>query len=114
MHLRLVFVPLVLLTLAGCAVTKIPLATGGSRSDGTVQMAYEYGLFEVPQVDWDRARVGARQRCQAWDYSEAEPFGGSISHCEERDSSGNCLRTLVSMTYQCTGRRPVASADPGR
>ncbi len=94
--------------LTACAVTKLPLATGGSRADGTVQMAFEYGWLEVPKVDWDAARVTARQRCQAWDYTEAEPFGGSVSHCEQTDGSGNCLRTLVSMTYQCTGRRPVA------
>ena len=66
---------MVLLTLLavmmGCAVTKVPVATGGSRADGTVQLAFEYGGFERPQVDWDSARITAGQRCRAWGYTRS-------------------------------------------
>ena len=46
----------------GCAVTKIPVPTGGSRSDGTVQLSYEYGLFQVPKVDWNSAKGSSQRR----------------------------------------------------
>ncbi len=95
------------LLLGSCAVQKIPVPTGGSRSDGTVQMTYEYDLFEAPQVDWVAAYAGARERCQLWDYGDAKPFGGAVSYCAQVDSAGNCLRTVVSKTYQCTGQKPI-------
>ena len=105
MNMRLSF-PIVLLTLVavilGCAVTKVPVATGGSRADGTVQLAFEYGGFESPQVDLGSAHITAAQRCRAWGYTDAEPFGGTVSHCQAANEYG-CLRFLVTMTYQCTG-----------
>ena len=39
-------VALCMLVLSGCAVQKQLVPTGGSRSDGTVKLAYEYGAFE--------------------------------------------------------------------
>src|SRR5947208_8803804 len=64
---------LTLVVLIGCSVPKVPVPTGGSRADGTVRLAYEYGLFEVPQVDWVSARGTAAERCRAWGYTDAEP-----------------------------------------
>ena len=93
---------LVLIATAGCAVIKVPAATGGSRADGTVQLSYEYGWLENPQVDLGAASVTATQRCRAWGYTQAEAFA-PMSHCQETDSYGNCLRTLITTTYQCSG-----------
>jgi len=89
--------------IAGCAVVKVPDATGGSKSDGTVDMSYEYGMFEKPQVQWDKALITARQRCQAWGYRDAEPFGRATEKCEAYNGYGNCVRQLVTRKYQCTG-----------
>ncbi len=36
-----------ILVLAGCATQKIMVPTGGSRADGTVNLSYEYGMFEA-------------------------------------------------------------------
>ncbi len=90
---------------SACAVPKVPVAIGGSRSDCVVRMAYEYGGFEVPQVDAYATKASASQRCAAWGYTDAEPFGGAMSQCEAANQYG-CIRYLVTMTYQCTGGAP--------
>lgn len=93
--------------LAGCATPKQLVATGGSRADGTVKMSYEYGRFETPQVNGAQGTATAKQRCAAWGYSGAEPFGGATKQCVNSSNSG-CNRWMVTFEYQCTGT-PVAS-----
>ncbi|WP_221177934.1 YecR family lipoprotein [Salinisphaera orenii] len=87
---------------AGCASTKTLQATGGSRSDGVVEMSYTHGMFEQPQPEWDEAARTAADRCQAWGYRNAEQFGGTLSRCQAPTDMG-CSRTLVTAKYQCTG-----------
>lgn len=72
-------------------------------SDGTVDMSYEFGAFQVPKVDYATAQLSARQKCQAWGYSDAEAFGGEKRVCQQRDNYGGCISTFVTVTYQCTG-----------
>jgi hypothetical protein len=93
---------------SGCTVQKQLVPTGGSRADGTVSLSYEFGMFERPQVDGTQGVVAAQQRCAAWGYSGAEPFGGSLNRCQAADGYGNCVRTLVTVTYQCTGSPPAS------
>lgn len=88
--------------LAGCATTKTWSATGGSRSDGVIKLSYEYGLFEVPQVNEQQALELATTRCIAWGYSGSEAFGGQTQVCNNV-SSGGCNRWLVTREYQCLG-----------
>ena len=89
-----------LVTSLSCATVKVPQPIGGSRADGTVQLAYEYGGFERPQVDWDTANQIATERCRAWGYSDAESFGGGISECTAYNQYG-CFGFFVTITYQC-------------
>ena len=91
------------LSISGCAVQKDLVPTGGSRVDGTVELSYEFGPFEVPKVNAAQGAQSAAQRCQAWGYSEAEAFGGSKSVCSQPDGFGGCNRTLVTVQYQCIG-----------
>lgn len=94
-----------LLGLLGCGAqvtSKTPEATGGSRADGIVEMSYEAGVREQVEIDWERALERARQRCQAWNYSDAEPFGGQKYTCQIQDG-GTCLRRFITIPYQCTG-----------
>lgn len=88
--------------LTACAVPKQMTATGGSRSDGTVKLSYEYGKFEVPQVDTSQGVRVAKARCAAWGYSGAEAFGGTTKVCNHPSGSG-CERWLVTTEYQCIG-----------
>ena len=96
----------VLLVLAGCATPEIMQATGGSRADGTVDLSYEYGLFQKPVVDIASAQVPASNRCKAWGYTAAEPFGGQINHCHQFNGYGQCLDLLVTVKYQCPDHAP--------
>ena len=90
------------LTWIACAAAKYPQPIGGSRADGTVQLAYEYGAFENPQVDWESANRLATEKCAAWGYSAAESFGGGVRECTYADQNG-CWQYFVTITYQCTG-----------
>lgn len=92
---------LLVLGLSGCAVQKTLTPTGGSRADGTVELSYEYGMFEQPKVDLHQGTQVAKQRCAAWGYSDAQPFGGQKSTCQQSNGYGNCVRTLVTVQYQC-------------
>lgn len=93
--------------LSGCAVHKHFVPVGGSRSDGTIKMAFDHGMFENPQVDANQARALAKQRCAAWGYSDAEAFGSSMKTCIMGSSSG-CNTWRVTVEYQCTGTIPTA------
>ncbi len=94
---------LMLTILTGCASVKILQPTGGSRSDGIIEMSYEYGMFEKPQVRWGQGQTTASDRCRAWGYNRAEIFGGATSQCKAYNSYGNCLRYFVTVKYQCIG-----------
>jgi hypothetical protein len=101
MKIRIVML-LATLGLSACATTVSMVPIGGSRSDGTVTMAYEYGMFQKPVVDVDGGARTAAERCSAWGYTSAEPFGGTVSTCVAANGYGNCLRWRVTATYQCT------------
>lgn len=109
MKLVTAFAPfsLVVLLMQGCAVQKQLVPTGGSRSDGTVKMSYEVGAFEKAQLDPQQGARDAQQRCAAWGYTGAQPFGGGTRKCIS-GSGGDCYRWLVTVEYQCTGT-PSAS-----
>jgi hypothetical protein len=92
---------LIALGLSACATVKIPQATGGSKADGIVELSYQYGGFEKPQVQWDKALITAQQRCKAWNYQSAEAFGGTTSQCQANNQYG-CVSFFVTAKYQCT------------
>jgi len=81
--------------------------TGGSRAGGTVQLSFEYGMFEKPQVDVAKATSLASNRCAAWGYSGAQPFGGQMNRCEQMSQYG-CSLMMVTVTFQCTGTPPAS------
>jgi YecR-like lipoprotein len=91
------------------AVTKVPVATGGSKSDGTIQLAYERKASEAVTVDWAVAEQNALQRCQSWGYSQVDAFAGARTQCVEMGQGlfingavpGACAREMVFTNYQC-------------
>lgn len=95
----------------GCAVQKQWTATGGSRADGTVDLSYEYGMFQKPRLDEAQGVDLAASSCGGWGYTGAQPFGGTMSRCEAVNGYGNCIRFLVTRKYQCMGA-PASSATP--
>ena len=95
------FTPLVVFLLLGCAVNKTLTATGGSKSDGIVEMSYEYGGFESPKVDWAQGLSVATERCTSWGYQSAQAFGGTTKTCTSYNSYG-CMQFFVTAKFQCT------------
>jgi len=87
-----------------CATNVTMQPIGGSRADGVVRLAFTYGMFENPRVDQAAALASARQRCQSWGYTDAEPFGGAVTQCQQMSGYG-CAQTMVTVEYQCTGGR---------
>jgi len=99
-HHRFTYCLLALMTLivSGCSTTKILEATGGSRSDGVVELSYTVHRFEIPDTDPEQGLSVARARCQAWGYRSAEAFGGSKKTCQNQD----CSVYVLTFPYQCT------------
>lgn len=99
------------LVAAGCAkpVLKQWAASGGSRADATVEVGYEYNpQTERPEANDQQALAEAIRRCQAWGYSDAEPFGMTKNICQRFDpmpfGGVVCGSMLVTRQYQCLGR----------
>lgn len=92
---------LLILTLSACAVVKVPVATGGSKSDGIVTMSYQYGSMEIPEIDWVAVDASALTSCKSWNYTKATAFGGSTSRCTSYSINYGCTTTQVDIKYQC-------------
>ena len=103
---------LVMLTIAvtGCSSRKDFYATGGSRADGAIDMAYDFKPFETPIVDFNQAQAIANTKCAVWGYNRAEPFGGQTQNCQVRDGWGNCTGGQMIVKYQCVGN--ITPANP--
>lgn len=91
-----------LFALSACSVTPHWAAVGGSRSDGTVQLAYDLGELEHGEASEAEGVQIAAQRCQAWGYTSAQAFGGSLKQCLRQDGLGLCTHTRITREYQCT------------
>ncbi len=109
---RSIFLIFVLALLVGCTKTtvhKTPQATGGSKADGTVRVAYEESATENVIPNWTRAKSNALKRCQAWGYSRVDAFAGTLTECTEMGQGvlfngappGACAKQIVYKDYQC-------------
>jgi YecR-like lipoprotein len=98
----IMLVAAIAIVLTGCATTKEFAATGGSRSDGTVKLSYEYGEFEKPVVDLQQGVRLAQEKCAVWGYSGAQAFGAAEQTCVVSNAYG-CIRWRVTAEYQCLG-----------
>jgi YecR-like lipoprotein len=52
---------------------------------------------EKPVIDPAQGLIAARQRCAAWGYKDAEPFGGEKRQCQQF-YGGDCIRWFVTLT----------------
>jgi hypothetical protein len=108
---RLAIAALVLITASGCTTTRDWSATGGSRADGVVRLAYEQGEFETVQVSETQAIDLASRRCASWGYNGAEAFGGITRDCTQMGGFGGCSRYRITKEFQCTGEGNSASSQ---
>ena len=90
----------VLSLLSGCATTrKHWQLVDGSKSDGVVELSFQYGVFE--KVEIDNGNHTAARRCRGWGYSGAESFGGEYRECNSYSTDGSCWGYKVTKKYQC-------------
>lgn len=90
------------LALGGCVVSKDWQATGGSRSDGVVQLSYEYEQLQGAQTNDQQALNLAVSRCGSWGYTGSEASGHPKQTCAQPGELG-CASWLVTQEYQCLG-----------
>ncbi|TDK55514.1 YecR family lipoprotein [Pseudomonas moraviensis] len=88
------------LFLTGCATPKQWEATGGSKTDGIVQVSYELGQFESGQTNAEQGLTIATQRCKTWGYNTAEITGSEKNICRTMGKF-NCLQTTITQDYLC-------------
>ena len=91
---------LALFLFTGCATVKVWTPMTGSKADGVVTLAYDYGVFQIPKQDPLQAQSAADARCKAWGYSSASAFGGEFKNCINY-SSGSCSGWRVTKEFQC-------------
>ncbi|CAN7566188.1 YecR-like lipofamily protein [Pseudomonas sp. LjRoot277] len=106
---KLLFLVVLAVVVSGCSSRKDFYATGGSRADGSIDMAYDFKAFETPVVDYKQAESIANSKCAVWGYDRAEPFGGQTQNCQARDGWGNCNAGQMIVKYQCIGNITPAS-----
>lgn len=100
---KLLLLIILAVAVAGCSSRKDFYATGGSRADGSIDMAYDFKQFETPIVDINQAKKIANDKCAVWGYKRAEAFGGKIVSCEARNGFGDCVAGQTIIKYQCIG-----------
>jgi len=100
---KLLILIMLAVAVTGCSSRKDFYATGGSRADGSIDMAYDFKQFETPIVDPTQAASIANQKCLVWGYEKAEPFGGKTENCHARNGFGDCMAGQVVIKYQCIG-----------
>jgi len=90
------------ISLAGCTTYKLYSETDSNQEEGVIQLSYEYGRLETPQVDERQGLDLARQRCKDWGYPDAQRRG------EERacidGTKTDCARWQVTREYRCAAR----------
>jgi hypothetical protein len=86
---------------SGCATVKTPMPDTGNKDEGRVNLTYQYGLFEKPQVNWDQALLAATDQCKKWQYGPASQSTTPADECVRRDQNNNCIQHQVTTSYQC-------------
>ena len=110
---RLSLILALALGIASCATPTLQKkeweVMGGSRTDGTVKLSYQYQNPDpsTERTDFIAHRVEegielAKSKCVLWGYSDAKPFGGAIKACMAASSRG-CHSWLVTAEYHCLG-----------
>lgn len=92
----------VFVTLAACATTKQMAPLGGSRADGIVKLGFTHAPHETFTVNEIAALSSAKDRCRAWGYENADPFGDAVKRCISQ-TADSCTQFEVTRQYQCIG-----------
>ena len=100
MIMKILVVYLIGFLIAGCAPLEkhwIPLS--GSKADGMIKLGYQNPSMRSVSISDQEALDMAQQKCHAWGYVNAVPFGNEITTCEPNDPY--CFKKNISRDYQC-------------
>lgn len=99
----LLLTSVIAVALTGCTSMKTMEATGGSLSDGIIELSYTRSPSETSKFDEQDALKTAIKRCKAWGFKTADAFSGVQTSC--RDSADSkCDVYKVTKKYQCIGK----------
>jgi hypothetical protein len=98
--MRTALLGFLILAVTGCTTYKLWTESDSDQQAGTIQLSYDYGRFESPQVD-ERAGIEmARERCAGWGFANAQRHGQE-SACLE-GTKADCKKWRVTRDYSCT------------
>ncbi|QFU23604.1 YecR-like lipofamily protein [Shewanella eurypsychrophilus] len=100
---RLALTSVIAATLVGCTSMKTMEATGGSLSDGIIELSYTRSPSETSKFDEQDALRTAIKRCKAWGFKTADAFSGVQTSCRDSVDS-RCDVYMVTKKYQCIGK----------
>lgn len=87
-------------------------ALGGSRADGTIQLAYNRGAYADEKPIDDRVKQMVIARCNVWGYQDAEPFDYIGSTCVmPGDKFISCYQYRHTAQFQCTKPTGIPSSS---
>lgn len=90
-----------LLALSACAVVKVPEISSINQDAGKIAVAYDYGLFQKPEVNWGNTLATASAQCKAWHYQDAVQSVAPQTDCVQNDQNGRCNSWKVQALYDC-------------
>jgi hypothetical protein len=97
-----VLAAIVAVNLAGCATPKTLVPIEANRGDGMITLAYEYGAFQNPKVDFAEGVNTAIAKCVEWGYVDVRRISNLETECIRGDVFGPCTIYRDKVTYQCT------------
>ncbi len=93
------------LALGGCEVQKEWASLGGSKTDGTITLGFQYGTFETPITSDSQGLAVATRTCKNWGYETATAFDLAETTCTSYRYSETygriCNNYKVLKNYQC-------------
>ena len=96
---KLVLLP-VFFSLAACATQPHWSPANSSRDLAVTRVSYEHDKSEQPLMSDAEAVALARNRCNAWGYSQAEMIPGELRRCSVQDGD-SCDLWRVTREYHC-------------
>lgn len=87
--------------LASCVVKKELQIVDGSKSDGTLTLAYEIKGHKKAKVNTELAKAQALHHCKQWGYSNVEMFA-PMKRCIESNRYNQCIKYQITYKCQCT------------
>jgi len=99
---KIVFIALATISITGCAtVTKNYEVAGVNESEGIVRLSYDTNPLEIATGDEAQALDLAKQSCEEWGFSTAQPSKNIGSQQRSCTSIKGLQRCTITKTFEC-------------